>query len=129
MRTNPLVHCLMKSSSLLFLERKLRIVRIGKQSFGLLWVCFALTKAFLDEVRLKTHLDLRADRFMKSCFHTDIGMAGMDINSLEALLSSSPLQFLEVLSPEDFLSGVFCGTCSVKELLADSIMVLLILKD
>ena len=66
---------------------------------------------------------------MKSCFHTDIGMAGMDINSLEALLSSSPLQFLEVLSPEDFLSGVFCGTCSVKELLADSIMMLLILKD
>ena len=66
---------------------------------------------------------------MKSCFHTDIGMAGMDINSLEALLSSSPLQFLEVLSPEDFLSGVFCGTCSVKELLADSILMLLILRN
>ena len=128
MRTNPLVHCLMKSSSLLFLERKLRIVRIFK-SFGFLgWFC--LDKGILkDEVRLETHLLLRFLRFMKSCFHTDIGMAGMDINSLEALLSSSPLQFLEVLSPEDFLSGVFCGTCSVKELLADSIMMLLILKD
>ena len=79
-------------------------------------------------MRLGTHLDLRADRFMKSCFHTDIGMAGMDINSLETLVSS-PLQFLELLSAEDFFSGVFCGTCNVKELLADSILRLLILEN
>ena len=91
---------------------------------------FCLDKGILkDKVRIGTHLLLRFLRFMKSCFHTDIGMAGMDINSLEALLSSSPLQFLEVLSPEDFLSGVFCGTCSVKELLADSILMLLILRN
>ena len=89
---------------------------------------FCLDKGIFRQVRLGTHLDLRADRFMKSCFHTDIGMAGMDINSLETLVSS-PLQFLELLSAEDFFSGVFCGTCSVKELLADSILRLLLLEN
>ena len=57
---------------------------------------------------------------MKSCFHSDIGMAGMDINSLDTLVSPS-LQFLELLTAV-FFSGVFWGACNVNELLAASIL-------